>query len=132
MKDLILAQKYEPFLKYMDGILQNFPSAKSNLRDNTENLFLRQVDLLYDAAMSGMPSKINAADAGLASIRFRLRYLSSVKFSRTVVREKEGVQTKKRVSSYLMTRASATTAEIILSEVGNILGSMKENKKGKQ
>ena len=128
MSELVLLSKYERFLKYMDPILQQIPKQKSNLRDNTEDLLLAQVDLLYSAVMSGTPSRINAADSGLAAIRFRLRYLSSVKFTRTVITKTEGVEKKQRRKSYLMSRNSAATAEVILAETGCIIGSMKKGK----
>lgn len=128
MSKLVLLSKYEKFLKYMDPALQQMPKQKSNLRDNTEDLLLAQVELLYGAVMSGTPSRINAADSGLAAIRFRLRYLSSVKFTRTVITKIEGVEKKQRRKSYLMSRNSAAIAEAILAEVGCIIGTMKKGK----
>ena len=128
MSELVLLSRYEKFLKYMDPILQQIPKQKSNLRDNTEDLLLAQVELLYGAVMSGTPSRINAADSGLAAIRFRLRYLSSVKFTRTVITKTEGVEKKQRRTSYLISRNSAATAEVILAETGRIIGSMKKGK----
>ena len=128
MSELVLLSRYEKFLKYMDPILQQIPKQKSNLRDNTEDLLLAQVDLLYGAVMSGTPSRINAADSGLAAIRFRLRYLSSVKFTRTVITKTEGVEKKQRRTSHLISRNSAAIAEVILAETGCIIGSMKKGK----
>ena len=64
MSDLILIQKYEVFLKYIDPILQNMPAKRVNLKNNTENLFLKQADLLYLAVVSGTPSRLNDADSG--------------------------------------------------------------------
>jgi len=128
MSDLILIQKYEVFLKYIDPILQNMPVKRANLKNNTENLFLKQVDLLYLAVVSGTPSRLNDADSGLAGIRFRLRFLRSIKHRNTIIKVVDGVVKKTTKSGFLVSRKSTVHAEILLSEVGSIIGKMKKGK----
>ena len=96
---LILVQKYEAFLVYSDMLLQQIPRERSNIRDLSEKLFQDQVELLYSAAKSGMASRVYAADAALAAIEQRLRFLSETKYTKTKWRGEGSAKTPERTTS---------------------------------
>lgn len=72
--DLAIIEKYEAVVTYLYPILQRCPRRHGTLRDKLIGLMFDQVGLFYQAAKSKQPSRLYAADANLATLRFWLRY----------------------------------------------------------
>lgn len=78
-RDLAIVEKYEATVTYLYPILQSFPRRHGVLRDNMIGQLMDMVGLLYQAAKSKQPSRLYAADAHLATLRFWLRFASREK-----------------------------------------------------
>ncbi len=72
--DLAIIEKFEAAVTYLYPILQSAPRRHAALRDNIMGLLFEQVSLLYQAAKSRQASKLYAADANMATLRFWLRF----------------------------------------------------------
>lgn len=77
--DLAIVEKFEEAVTYLYPIIQSCPRRHSVLRDKLIELVFDQVGLLYQAAKSKQASKLYAADANLATLRFWLRFASGPK-----------------------------------------------------
>lgn len=66
-------------------------------------------DLFYQAGKSNQVSKIYAADAGIAHLRFWMRFLRSIR---------------------CLTDHQLETAQVLVSEVGSMLGAWIKKKQG--
>ena len=77
--DLAIVEKYEAAVKYLYPIIQNCPRRHATLRDRLIGLIFDQVGLLYEAAKSKQASRLYAADANLATLRFWLRFAADPK-----------------------------------------------------
>lgn len=73
-QDLAIVEKYEAVVTYLYPILQRCPRRHGALRDRLIGLLFDQVGLLYQAAKSKQPSRLYAADAHIATLRFWLRF----------------------------------------------------------
>lgn len=73
-RDLAIIEKYEAAVTYLYPILQRFPRRHGNLRDTIMQVLFDQVGLFYQAAKSKQASRLYAADANLATLRFWLRF----------------------------------------------------------
>ncbi|WP_411033804.1 diversity-generating retroelement protein Avd [Shinella sp. BYT-45] len=73
-RDLAIVEKYGAAVNYLYPILQSFPRRHGALRDEIVGKLMGAVDLLYHAAKSRQLSRLHAADAHLAALRFRLRF----------------------------------------------------------
>ncbi|TPM41581.1 diversity-generating retroelement protein Avd [Mesorhizobium sp. B2-3-4] len=71
---LAIIDKYEEAVTYLYPILQRCPRVHGNVRDTMMAVLFDQVGLFYQAAKSRQPSKLYAADANLATLRFWLRF----------------------------------------------------------
>lgn len=78
-RDLAIVEKYEAAVTYLYPILQNCPRRHSTLRDSLIGLLFDQVGLFYQAAKSKQASRLYAADANLATLRFWLRFAADPK-----------------------------------------------------
>jgi len=76
---MAIVEKYEGFVNYMYPIAQNIARKHGVARDAFLRAMFAQVDLFIVAGKSGQPSRLYAADAGLASLRFWLRFLADPK-----------------------------------------------------
>ncbi|RVD18432.1 MAG: diversity-generating retroelement protein Avd [Mesorhizobium sp.] len=76
---LAIIDKYEEAVTYLYPILQRCPRAHGNVRDTMMAVLFDQVGLFYQAAKSRQPSKLYAADANLATLRFWLRFAADRK-----------------------------------------------------
>lgn len=72
---LALVEKYETVLNYLYKILQNCPRKHGVARDAMLAVLLVQPELFYVAAKSRQVSRVYAADANLATLRFWLRFM---------------------------------------------------------
>lgn len=73
-RDLAIVEKYEATVNYLYPIIQGFPRSHGVLRDGMTGQLMDMVGLLYQAAKSKQPSRLYAADAHLATLRFWLRF----------------------------------------------------------
>jgi len=73
-KGLAILEKYEQAVTYLYPILQRCPRHHGTLRDAIMKVMFDQVELFWQAAKSGQPSRLYAADANLATLRFWLRF----------------------------------------------------------
>jgi len=78
-QDLAIVEKYEEAVTYLYPILQACPRRHTTLRDRLIGLLFDQVGLLYQAAKSKQASRLYAADAHLATLRFWLRFAADPK-----------------------------------------------------
>ena len=108
---LLIIQKYEMFLDYFYNIAQTVPRRHGVFKEGLLTKLFDFPDLVYDAGKSNQVSKLYIADSCLASLRFKLRFM---------------VHDKRR----MITPKQLKTSQMMLSEVGNILGSwIKKHKK---
>lgn len=73
-RDLAIIEKYEAAVTYLYPILQRCPRRHGNVRDAIIRVLFDQVGLFYQAAKSKQASRLYAADANLATLRFWLRF----------------------------------------------------------
>jgi hypothetical protein len=73
-RDLAIVEKYEAAVIYLYPILQRMPRRHGNLRDTLMRVMFDQVGLFYQAAKSKQASRLYAADANMATLRFWLRF----------------------------------------------------------
>lgn len=78
-RDLAIVEKYEAAVTYLYPIIQNCPRRHATLRDRVIGLMFDQVGLLYQAAKSKQASRLYAADANMATLRFWLRFAADPK-----------------------------------------------------
>jgi len=111
---MFIVEKYEKVISYLYPIAQNIPRKHGVARDMFLDCLLGQVNLFIVAGKSNQVSRLYAADAGLATLRFWLRFLS-------------GIQ-----KPHEMTPHQVETAQVLIAEVGNILGAWiaRLNRKG--
>jgi len=73
---MAIVEKYEKVIAYIYPIAQSLPRKHGVVRDMFLKAMFTQVDLFYIAGKSNQVSKIYDADAGLAHLRFWLRFLA--------------------------------------------------------
>jgi len=87
VEQLAIVEKYERFINYAYPIAQNAPRRHGRARDMFLTAMLGQVQLFIEAGKSNQVSKLYIADAGLAHLRFWLRFL--VHPSRKIITPKQ-------------------------------------------
>lgn len=103
MQQLAIVERYEQFVDYAYPIFLGIRRAHHVVRDGAIAAMLRQVELFNEAGKSTSLSKLYAADANLALLRFYLRFLASPKRK-------------------LMSQHQHQVAAIHLAETGRMLG----------
>jgi hypothetical protein len=103
MEQLAIIERYEHFVDYIYPVLLGVRRAHYVARDRAIAAILEQISLFNEAGKSGMLSRLYAADAGLASLRFYLRFFASPE--------------RKLISQH-----QHQTAAIHLAESGRMLG----------
>lgn len=98
---MAIVEKYERVIAYLYPIAQSMPRKHGVAREMFLQCLLGIPDLLFQAGKSNQVSKIYAADAGLAHVRFWLRFLLSI---------------------HAMTTHQLQTAQVLLAEVGKMIG----------
>ena len=109
---MLIVEKYETVISYLYPIAQNLPRKHAVARDMFLETLLGQVELFIVAGKSNQTSRLYQADAGLAMLRFWLRFLG-----------------KKQVHG--ITPHQMEVAQVLIAEVGKILGSWVSRLKGK-
>lgn len=111
-EDLVIIEKYERVINYLYPIAQSIPRKHGVVRDLFLRALLSQVELFTAAGKSNQISRLYMADAGLANIRFWLRFLADP-------------------NRKLLTQKQHQHSELLVSEVGKILGAWIRKMKGK-
>lgn len=102
-EQMAIVDKYETVIAYLYPVAQNLARRHGVAREMFLACLLGQVQLFVEAGKSGQISRLYIADAGLAQLRFWLRFLTS-----------------KAVRG--MTPHQEQTAQVLLAEVGRLLG----------
>lgn len=110
VEQLAIVQKYEVFLNYFYPIAQNIPRKHGVAKLMLLDALLSQPALFIKAGKTGHISKLYEADAGLAQLRYWLRFCS-------------------HEDRRIITMRQHQTAEVMVSEVGRLLGSWIAGKK---
>lgn len=76
---LAIVERYEAVIDYLYPIIQNCPRKHGVARDAMLTVLFAQVELLIVAGKSGQISRLYAADANLALLRFWLRFASGAR-----------------------------------------------------
>lgn len=76
-EQMLIVEKYETVIAYLYPIAQNLPRRHGTARAMFIDCLLGQVQLIVEAGKSGQISRLYVADAGLAHLRFWLRFLNS-------------------------------------------------------
>jgi len=84
---MAIVEKYERVIAYLYPIAQSMPRKHGVAREMFLQCLLGIPDLLFQAGKSNQVSKIYAADAGLAQVRFWLRFLLSIRAMTTHQRQ---------------------------------------------
>lgn len=100
---MLIVERYERVISYLYPIAQSIPRKHGVARSMFLESLLGQVELFIVAGKSNQISRLYAADAGLSTLRFWLRFLASDK-----VRG--------------MTPHQVEAAQVLIAEVGRILG----------
>lgn len=110
---MLIVEKYETVVAYLYPIAQNLPRRHGTARAMFIECLLGQVQLIVEAGKSNQISRLYLADAGLAHLRFWLRFLHS-----------------KPVHG--MSSHQVETAQVLLAEVGRLLGAwiVKQKRRG--
>ncbi len=108
---MAIIEKYERVINYCYPIAQSMPRKHGIARDMFLKALFYQVELFYIAGKSNQISKIYDADAGLAHVRFWLRFL--------VMPSTRGITSHQHQVVLSM-----------LAEVGSMLGSWITKRKG--
>lgn len=76
IKQLEIIEKYEEFVNYIYPICVNIPKGGHvTLRNKMTECIFNQVELFVQAGKSNQISKLYLADAGMAMLRFYLRFM---------------------------------------------------------
>jgi hypothetical protein len=102
-EQLAVVERYERFVDYLYPILMGVRRAHYIVRDRAIGAMLDQVSLFQEAGKSNQVSKLYAADAGLATLRFLLRFMASP-------------------SRKLISARQHQVASVLLAESGKMLG----------
>lgn len=103
-KGMAIVERFGVFVDYTYPIAINIRRTHHVVRDMLITSMFEQANLFAQAGKSGQVSRLYAADAGLAHLRFQLRFLAS---------------DKRR----LISLHQFETASVHLAEVGKMLGS---------
>ena len=102
-RQLRIIERFEGFINYMYPIALNIRRTHHVARDRLIGMMFEQVSMFSVAGKSGQVSKLYLADAGLADLRYMVRFLTDPKRK-------------------LMSKHQAEVAGIHLAETGNMLG----------
>ncbi|WP_438979105.1 diversity-generating retroelement protein Avd [Polynucleobacter sp.] len=110
---MLIVDKFEIVIDYLYPIAQSIPKRHGVYKEALLQCFVEQLKLFHLAGKTGQISKLNDADSGLAYLRNLLRLLS-----------------KPYVKA--MTIHQVQTAQVLIAEVGKIMGAwvVKVKRKG--
>lgn len=105
---MAIVEKYERVILYLYPIAQSVPRKHGVVRDMFLKCLLGAPDTLMQAGKSNQVSRLYAADAQLAHLRFWVRFLVSIK---------------------CLTKHQQETSQVLIAEVGAMLGSWIKHRK---
>jgi|AntDeeMinimDraft_6_1070357.scaffolds.fasta_scaffold45920_1 hypothetical protein len=108
-QSLAILDRYDEAAGYIYQRVQQAPKRHGRYRDKLLDAVLAVPGLLYAAAKSGQISRLYVADAALAELRWMLRFAA---------------HSDRRIISH----HQQTHAEVLLAEVGKMLGEWIKNK----
>lgn len=111
-RQLAVVERYEAVIDYLYPIIQSCPRKHGVARDMMLTALFGQVDLLIVAGKSGQISRLYAADANLATLRFWLRFAAGSRVR-------------------ILTPHQHEVALTLLAEVGAMVGAWIKTAKGK-
>jgi hypothetical protein len=111
-KQLAIIERFEGFINYMYPIALNIRRTHHVARDRFIASMFEQVSMFSQAGKSGQISKLYLADAGLADLRYMVRFLSDGK--------------RKLISKH-----QSEVGGIHLAETGKMLGAWIKTKSAK-
>jgi len=107
---MLIIEKHEQVIAYLYPIIQRTPRKHGVVRDKMLACLFDQANLVIQAGKSGHVSKLYAADANLAMLRFYIRFY--------------------RANIENFTQHNEEVALVRVAEVGNLLGKWIQRKKG--
>jgi hypothetical protein len=105
---MAIVEKYERVISYLYPIAQSIPRKHGVARDMFLQGLMGVPDTLVQAGKSNQVSKLYAADAQLAHLRFWVRFLVSIK---------------------CLTKHQQETSQVLIAEVGAMLGAWLKHRK---
>jgi hypothetical protein len=111
-KQMAIIERFGVFVDYIYPIAINIRRTHGVVRDMLITSMFEQANLFSQAGKTSQVSRLYAADAGMAHLRFQLRFLSD---------------DKRR----LISRHQCEVASVHLAEVGKMLGSWIRSKAAK-
>lgn len=102
-RQLAIVERFEGFINYMYPIALNIRKTHHVVRDRLIDRMFEQVSMFSQAGKSSQASKLYLADAGLADLRYMVRFLADPKRK-------------------LISRHQSEVASIHLAETGRMLG----------
>lgn len=108
-RQLLIVEKYDDVIAYLYPIFHALPKSHAVLRQKALDCLLEQPRFFIEAGKSAQVSRLYAADANLALLRWYLRFLS------------DG-------GRRLIGRRQVEIASIKVAEVGQLLGAWIRNK----
>jgi len=108
-RQLAIIERFEGFINYIYPIALNIRRSHHVIRDRLIGAMFDQVSFLQQAGKSAQISKLYLADAGLAHLRFLLRFLANE-------------------NRRLISRHQHEVASIHLAETGKMLGAWIKSK----
>lgn len=110
VQQMQIVEKYEQAIAYLYPIAQSIPRKHGVARDMFLRCLMEQVDLFIVAGKSNQVSRLYRADAGLAMLRFWIRFL--------------------RHTIHHMTEKQEAHAQALIAEPASMLGQWIKRKKG--
>ena len=101
---MMIVQKYEVFINYFYPVAQNIPRQHGVIKEMFIRDMFTQVNLFIIAGKSNQINRLYDADAGLAQLRYWLRFLENKDRNIITLRQHQ-------------------VGSMMLAEVGKILGS---------
>ncbi len=101
---MVIVQKYEAFINYFYPVAQNMPRQHGVVKEMFIRDMMKQVNLFIVAGRSNQIGRLYEADAGLAQLRYWLRFLQEPKRKLITLRQHQ-------------------VGSVMLAETGKILGS---------
>jgi hypothetical protein len=108
---MAIIEQYEKVIAYLYPIAQSIPRKHGVVRDMFLRALFKQTEMFYEAGKTNQIGKIYIADAGLAGLRFWLRFLVTPKV--------KGI-----------TKHQHETALVLIANVGSMVNSWVIKRKG--
>jgi hypothetical protein len=108
---MAIIEQYEKVIAYLYPIAQSIPRKHGVVRDMFLRALFKQTEMFYEAGKTNQIGKIYVADAGLAGLRFWLRFLVTPKVK-------------------CITKHQHETALVLIANVGSMVNSWIIKRKG--